>query len=727
MHALKRHNGAAVTFTSSGLALRLGERTVWSQPSPLRAQGLGADRRTAWVEGAYSDIAADGDGFLATGRLDLPDGSRVRFEDRWGADGDGFRLRRTATVERAGDGRGFLSAFELISSSPASLETVEPFMPALMYGDNRRLPPGAIGGAALRRAGVTDVLVREDAMPAPLVAARRPDGASVALIHADPRGGTVLADTTDMTGHTLVNRAFDFASLGFRETDGRLRLALWFPGTEGGAARVHFDWGKRRFRPGVWRGRYHPLVEGLSQSYECVIALDRHEAFPPFLRWAWRAAFDVLDPPLVEHDLAAVEAAIVGHLSAMVEERPDGAVGVPFLVDADTGRVDDGFYGLGFCGRNEAVALHLLRIGHRAGNARYLEQGRKILDFWTSRTGPGFTPVAYRPDQTRFGGQDWFIHQRANVPPPPEGEAASLRELAEGHLGCLRAWTVERARGVEHPGWLAWCRGFGDWLLSQQRPSGGFPRWWRLNGDVLDPSDTGTFNAIPFLCELAAAVGDRRLVESAVRAGDVLWSDPATRGIFRGGTIDNPDVIDKEAASLSLEAFLALHDATGDRRWLDAARVAADVTESWMYLWNVPMPADADPDALDWKPGASTVGFQAVAIGGGGGDEYLAFNPGEFARLAARTGDAHYRRVAEILLHNTKAMLALPGRAFDLRGPGWQQEHWSLTLNRGCGAHRAWLPWVTVCHLAGIAAMADEGGRRPFRTIEGQEACGGAK
>jgi hypothetical protein len=40
--------------------------------------------------------------------------------------------------------------------------------------------------------------------------------------------------------------------------------------------------------------------------------------------------------------------------------------------------------------------------------------------------------------------------------------------------------------------------------------------------------------------------------------------------------------------------------------------------------------------------------------------------------LACYTGDRHYLEVARILLHNTKGMLAVPGRENDLAGPGWQ-------------------------------------------------------
>jgi len=52
-------------------------------------------------------------------------------------------------------------------------------------------------------------------------------------------------------------------------------------------------------------------------------------------------------------------------------------------------------------------------------------------------------------------------------------------------------------------------------------------------------------------------------------------------------------------------------------------------------------------------------------------------------------------------------MVAVPGRLYDLPGPGWQQEHWSLTPVRGFGIHRGWLPWVATSQLNGIFGLED--------------------
>jgi hypothetical protein len=51
----------------------------------------------------------------------------------------------------------------------------------------------------------------------------------------------------------------------------------------------------------------------------------------------------------------------------------------------------------------------------------------------------------------------------------------------------------------------------------------------------------------------------------------------------------------------------------------------------------------------------------------------------------------------------------LPGRTFDLAGPGWQQEHWNFSDKRGYGLNRNWLPWTAVANVKGILRLFDLG------------------
>jgi uncharacterized protein YyaL (SSP411 family) len=284
-----------------------------------------------------------------------------------------------------------------------------------------------------------------------------------------------------------------------------------------------------------------------------------------------------------------------------------------------------------------------------------------------------------------------------------------LRSFTDDLKATLRAYRREKAAGFDHPNWLAWARSFADWLLPQQAPAGGFPRTWTYGKptvSISDPSPAASYNAVPFLALLSQLTGERKYLDAALRAAEFCWQRQRG-GVFAGGTIDNPDVIDKEAGTLSLEAYLTLYDVTENKIWLDRAQAAANFAETWMFVWNVPMPDGADDAQLHWKKGVSTVGAQLIASGHSLTDHYMAFDADEFAHLYRLTGDTHYRDVAKILLHNTLGMVSLPAHPYDLRGPGWSQEHFSFAPWRGHGLHRGWLPWVTTSHLNGILGLEE--------------------
>jgi hypothetical protein len=123
------------------------------------------------------------------------------------------------------------------------------------------------------------------------------------------------------------------------------------------------------------------------------------------------------------------------------------------------------------------------------------------------------------------------------------------------------------------------------------------------------------------------------------------------------------------------------------------------------------MPADADDAQLHWKKNVPTTGLQGItALSAGGADEYLDWAVPSYAKLYKLTGDAHYLDVARVLLNDTKAMVALPGRQYDMRGVGWQQENFGMGpggRGRGVGSHRLWLPWITANHLHGITGLEE--------------------
>ena len=376
-------------------------------------------------------------------------------------------------------------------------------------------------------------------------------------------------------------------------------------------------------------------------------------------------------------------------------QRVDNRAGPAHIVDPVSGEAKTAPVLMGFTGRAIATGELLLRsLSHLDGEeaARRRERALAILET--------FARLPVSPPQAEG------LDLRDGRPTSGVRPDFYLRALAEGGKFMLRAYEGELGRGEAHPHWLAWCASLADWLLTQELPEGGFPRSWRDHtAAVVSGDPRSSLAAVPFLLPLARVTGEERYLQAASRAGELCWALGGRHGTFVGGTLDNANVADKEAGAVALEAFLALFESTGDGRWLERAQDAADLAETWMYLWNVPMPEDeAD---LHWKGGVTTVGAQLIATGHPLTDAYMAWDVANYAKLYAYTQDAHYLDVAKLLLHNTKTMLALPGGPFDLAGPGWQQEHWSFAPPRGRGVHRFWLPWVACSQLEGMVTLED--------------------
>ncbi|HDJ34642.1 MAG TPA: hypothetical protein ENF21_11185 [Bacteroidetes bacterium] len=289
-----------------------------------------------------------------------------------------------------------------------------------------------------------------------------------------------------------------------------------------------------------------------------------------------------------------------------------------------------------------------------------------------------------------------------------------LRAFTDDMRWLLTAYQWELARGREHYDWWRWCVEFAEWLLWQQKPDGSFPRSWYPGTDsIYDDNYQSTCNAMAFLVKVTGddfwtAHGGRfPFLMAAERAGDFIWENHHQLKQWVGGTLDNNNIQDKEAGTLSLKGYLALYEYTGDGRWLERARAAGDYAETFIYGWNVPMPDDQENEDLQWKKEASTVGVNKISTHGSGVDQWMSGDADEYARLYKYTGDPHYKEIARILLHNTKNMGSLPGRLYDLYEPGAQQEHRGVSSNRGQARHRGALPWVTVNHITGIFGLKD--------------------
>lgn len=670
------------------------------QGDPIEIEIYSSDTDIKKVRSGYDKITKNDHGFRAHAAIRISDSTSLWVEDKWSVKKKVLSLQRTVTV-KGNDTKAFMSGVTLATEDSVSRSEVDYFVPGMMYGSCENLNRLGIGGCNTFKSEKGYVWIREDRTPAPMFGVRFRDGSSITVLHPDPDGRTTLQDSQDLESVTLIDERFGFGAVGTEYADGKLVCGFRFPGTEGEVTYKGNTYPDGQIKK--WRRRYHPLKDGFVQKYCVQFRFANDATFPEFSTNAWRWAWQTLDPTLHPQDIETARYHLVKMLTGEVEEVGDRAGITNFTISTPSvppWRFPTAI--MGFTGKNLETAYFLLKSSYEEDApdaAKQRELGRKIVD--------SFTKLKMDPPEAE-GFHIKSGEPALALPHGQDHEAVYLRSLGDGMKAAARAYLLEKAKGTDHSNWLKWLVGFGDWLLEKQTPEGSFPRKFTpVTGTIRDSAPQTTYNAIPFLIHLSEATGEDKYFKAALKAAEFSWSNGQDQGVFVGGTIDNPNVIDKEAGTLSLEVYVMLYERTKDAKWLQRATKAANFAETWIYLWDVPMIEEEDNAKLHWKKGVSTIGLQLISTGHTLVDAYMAYDADEYAKLYKWTGDPHYFDVAGILLHNTKSMMALPDHPYDLHALGWSQEHWSLAPLRGYGLHRGWLPWVTCSHLNGIYGIRD--------------------
>jgi len=692
--------GATVSFTRAsgrewGIEIAGGAAPRILQLQPARLEVFRAEKDVRRLAAGYRTVQKPQIGIDA--RAEIGYGADVVFHvnDRWSLTGAVLSVSRKVDVTGAAPG-GFDSSVTFTVDPSVGWSDVNYLAPGALYGDptydGDRSPGGTLNYAARR------FVMREDILPAPLFALSFSNGASVAVLDPSPRGDTTVEETR-LSKAVMTDSRFEFGALGAWELDGGpIEFGFWFPGTTSS-----YTGGRGAPATERWVRRYHPIAADTVHSYQVSFRFAQNESFRDVTRNAWRWAWSTLNPAVTYIDVEQMRRVLTDHLAAQaatIDER----TAIPFVLNTVSDQLQWNWTmaAMGFVGKNIECADQLLREGDRDKT----ERGQKMRQIGLAVISSMIRALPTVPLQaTGYDLATGKPHDHVWLAP-------WLRNATEDMRVLMRAYRRERALGRPHPEWFTWVKSYTDWLIEQQRPDGSFPRRWKAgSNEVEEPSGTTSYNPVPLLILMTEETGDPKYKQAATRAAEYVWANWGTRGVFIGGASDNPNITDKEAGMLSVEAYLSLYDSTRESKWLERAKAAANFAESWIWIWNLPMPIDADDSQLHWKKGLPTVGIQGItALVAGSADEYLDWAVPSYAKLYNYTKDEHYLDVARVLLHDTKSMVALPGRQYDMKGIGWQQEGWRMGpggSGRGVGGHRLWLPWISANHLYGITGLEE--------------------
>lgn len=706
--------GAIVAFVRNpdggwGLEVAGATAPCFRQPEPARIEVYRSDDEIRPLAAGYKTVDQSPADAGIEARAEIAYGDAVVFhvQDHLRLDGAVATVRRTVEVSGTAPG-GFASSVVFNVDPVVNWNDVNCLAPGVLYGDptydGERSPGGTLNHAARR------FLLREDILPAPLFALSFNNGASVAVLDPSPRGDSTVEETK-LTRPVMIDRRFQFGALGaWQPGGGPIEFGFRFPGSA-----CLYATGPAAPAAPQWMRRYHPIAPGTAHRYEVSFRFGRNESFRDVTRHAWRWAWGTLHPSVAPIDVEQMRRVLIDHLAAQATTI-EGRTGIPFVLSTvvDQRQWNSTMVAMGFVGKTIECADQLLREGDRDPTARGQKMRQTGLAIISSLIEALPTVPLQGTGYDLATGKPWDHIWLAPW----------LRNATEDMRVLLRAYRRERALGREHPEWFRWVKTYTDWLLPQQRKDGSFPRRWKVgSNEIAEPTGTTSYCPVPLLVLMSEETGDPSYRQAAIRAAEFVWTSWGVRGLFIGGASDNPNITDKEAGMLSLEAFLSLYDATRDSKWLDRARTAADFAETWIWIWNLPMPLDADDANLRWKKGVPIIGGQGItALHAGSMDEYLDWSVASYAKLYHLTQDPHYLEVARILLHGTKSMVALPGRQYDLKGIGWQQEGFRMGPGgegRGTSGHRFWLPWISANHLYSITGL-EEYDPSLFQILSGQ-------
>jgi len=350
------------------------------QPRPMQVEVWDQANGEVRTHGAgYATLTQAERGWDGSGRLTLDGGVAVEFQDRWEFQGEVLQLERVVRVHgNAPD--GFLSAATLRLQEAGAWPDVQWFAPGMIYGGFEHLSPAAIGGREHYRPGAFAVRIREDRLPAPLMAGRFADGATLAVLNPPPHGDTTAADGDSVQGGVLMDERFRFGAIGAEEQGCSLGLGYWFPGSEGEVTYAGNTYPGGQLHQ--WRRRFHPLRDGFQQRYAVAFRFGHAGGLAACCRETSRWAWQTLQPQVNAQDIPTARARIVDALAVNVVEAGDRA-GIPNAVSAVPGPEHrDAKTVMGFTGKALEAAEFLLaeaQLDHTARGAELRRQADKII------------------------------------------------------------------------------------------------------------------------------------------------------------------------------------------------------------------------------------------------------------------------------------------------------------------------------------------------------------
>lgn len=289
----------------------------------------------------------------------------------------------------------------------------------------------------------------------------------------------------------------------------------------------------------------------------------------------------------------------------------------------------------------------MLVHGRRRAKPEVAEAGARVIDFICDHLSPSgtFWGVWYRE---HGWSQSWS----------PTRNLLHSRTLAEAGLFLLRSLELGADVRAAHPGWVTALRSNLDVVVARQRADGNLGSGHHaVTGEVLSWRGAAGLTWVAALAEAERWDGpdgaDGAYLAAAIRAGE-HYAQFVDREFIHGAPEDVDLAPTSEDGYLAVMSYLALHRRTGEPRWLDLARRAADWMFTFRYTYNTRFP---EGTVLE-RYGFASRGADTASPSNQHLHAYGLICTQELGELSAATGDPYYAERAVEALACFRQMVA---------------------------------------------------------------------
>ncbi len=288
-------------------------------------------------------------------------------------------------------------------------------------------------------------------------------------------------------------------------------------------------------------------------------------------------------------------------------------------------------------------AYALLAHGRREGAADEVAAAERVIDFVCSELSPSGTFWG-RWERGRGWLQSWT----------PLRGGLHARTLGEATLFLLRALELGADVRAAHPSWVAAARSNLDVVRARQRPDGNVGSVHHAeDGRMLSWDGASGLTWIAAFAEAERWDDDGRYLAAAVSAGE-YYARFVEQEFIHGAPEDVDLAPTSEDGYAAVIAYVALHRRTGEQRWLNLARQAADWMLTFRYTYNV----DFAPRTQLGAFGFASRGADQASPSNQHLHAYGLVCTREMFELASASGDAYYRERAEEALACFRQLVA---------------------------------------------------------------------